>query len=52
VLRNKSRLVAQGYSPKEGIDYEETFVPEARLEAFRILLDFSVVKYSSCTKWM
>jgi hypothetical protein len=43
VLRNKSRLVAQGYSQKEGIDYE-TFAPVARLEAFRILLTFSVAK--------
>jgi hypothetical protein len=37
-------LVAQGYSSKEGIDYEETFVPIARLEAIRILLAFSVAK--------
>jgi hypothetical protein len=44
VVRNKSRLVAQGYSQKEGIDYEETFAPVARLEAIRILLAFSVVK--------
>jgi hypothetical protein len=44
VVRNKSRLVAQGYSQKEGIDYEETFAPAARLEAVRILLDFSVGK--------
>jgi hypothetical protein len=44
VARNKSRLVAQGYSQKEGIDYEETFAPVARLEAIRILLDFSVAK--------
>jgi hypothetical protein len=44
VVRNKSRLVAQGYSQKEGIDYEETFAPVARLEAIRILLDFYVAK--------
>jgi hypothetical protein len=42
VVRNKSRLVAQGFSQKEGIDYEETFDPVARLEAIRILLTFSV----------
>jgi hypothetical protein len=44
VVRNKSRLVAQGYSQKEGIDYEETFTSVARLEAIRILLDFSAAK--------
>jgi hypothetical protein len=44
VVRNKSRLFAQGYSQKEGIDYEETFAPVARLEAIRILLAFSVAK--------
>jgi hypothetical protein len=44
VVRNKSRLVAQGYSQKEGIDYEETFSPIARLEAIMILLAFSVAK--------
>jgi hypothetical protein len=44
VVKNKSRLVAQGYSQKEGIDYEETFAPVARLEAIRILLAFSVDK--------
>jgi hypothetical protein len=43
-VRNKSRLVAQGFSQKEGINYEETFAPVARLEAIRILLDFSVDK--------
>jgi hypothetical protein len=44
VVRNKSRLVAQGFSQKEGIDYEETFAPVARLEAIRILLAFSMAK--------
>jgi hypothetical protein len=44
VVRKKSRLVAQGFSQKEGIDYEETFAPVARLEAIRILLAFSVTK--------
>jgi hypothetical protein len=44
VVRNKSRLVAQGFSQKEGIDYEETFAPVACLEAIRILLAFSVAK--------
>jgi hypothetical protein len=44
VVRNKSRLVAQGFSQKVGIDYEETFAPVACLEAIRILLAFSVAK--------
>jgi hypothetical protein len=44
VVRNKSRLVAQGFSQKEGINYEETFAPVARLEAIMILLAFSVAK--------
>jgi hypothetical protein len=52
MVKNKSRLVAQGFSQKEGIDYEETFAPVARLEAIRILQAFSVPKGSSCTKWM
>jgi hypothetical protein len=44
VVRNKSRLVAQGFRQKEGIDYEETFALIAHLEAIRILLGFSVAK--------
>jgi hypothetical protein len=44
VVRNKTRLVAQGYSQKAGNNYEETFAPIAHLEAIRILLDFSVDK--------
>jgi hypothetical protein len=44
VVRNKLRLVAQGYSGKERMDYEETFAPVACLEAIKILLAFSVAK--------
>ncbi|WVZ49846.1 LOW QUALITY PROTEIN: hypothetical protein U9M48_001172 [Paspalum notatum var. saurae] len=43
VVRNKARSVARGLS-KEGIDYEETFAPVARLEAIRILLAFAASK--------
>ena len=41
VIRNKARLVAQGYSQKEGIDFGETFAPVARLESIRILLAYA-----------
>ena len=44
VVRNKARLVAQGYSQQEGIDYEETFAPVARLEAIQIFLAFAASK--------
>nr|GFC26252.1 Gag-Pol polyprotein [Tanacetum cinerariifolium] len=38
VIRNKSRLVAKGYAQKEGVDFEESFVPVARLEAVRLFI--------------
>ncbi|WVZ76332.1 hypothetical protein U9M48_024315 [Paspalum notatum var. saurae] len=44
VVRNKARLVAQGFYQKEGIDCEETFAPVAHLEAIRILLAFAASK--------
>ena len=42
VTRNKARLVAQGYSQQEGIDYTENFAPVARLEAIRLLLSYEI----------
>ena len=44
VVRNKARLVAHGFCQKEGIDYEETFSPVARLEVIRIFLTFAASK--------
>jgi hypothetical protein len=44
IVRNKARLVAQGFSQVEGLDFGETFAPIARLEAIRILLAFVASK--------
>ncbi|KAK2363148.1 cysteine-rich RECEPTOR kinase [Trifolium repens] len=41
IIRNKAQLVAQGYNQEEGIDYEETYAPVARLEAIRLLLAYA-----------
>jgi len=43
VIRNKARLVAKGYNQEEGIYYEETYAPVARLEAIRMLLAFASI---------
>jgi hypothetical protein len=40
-VRNKARLVAQGYTQFEGLDFDETFAPVARLEAIWILLAYA-----------
>ena len=44
VIRNKARLVAKGYSQQEGINYDETFAPVARLEAIRMFLAYAAHK--------
>ncbi|KAK1693803.1 hypothetical protein QYE76_010500 [Lolium multiflorum] len=41
IVRNKARLVAQGFSQVEGIDFGETYAPVARLESIRILLAYA-----------
>jgi hypothetical protein len=43
-VRNKARLVAQGFSQVEGLDFGETFAPVAHLEDIRILLAFAAFK--------
>nr|GFA91141.1 uncharacterized mitochondrial protein AtMg00810-like [Tanacetum cinerariifolium] len=44
VIRNKSRLVAKGYAQKEGVDFEESFAPVARLEAVRLFIAYDAHK--------
>nr|GFB93968.1 retrovirus-related Pol polyprotein from transposon TNT 1-94 [Tanacetum cinerariifolium] len=41
VIRNKSRLVAKGYEQKQGVDFEESFAPVARLEAIRLFIAYA-----------
>ena len=43
VIRNKARLVAQGYTQVKGLDFGETYAPTVRLEAIRILLGYACV---------
>ncbi|KAI3704436.1 hypothetical protein L1987_74656 [Smallanthus sonchifolius] len=44
IVKNKARLVAQGYTQEDGIDYDEVFAPVARLEAIRIFLAYAASK--------
>nr|GFA97412.1 hypothetical protein [Tanacetum cinerariifolium] len=44
VIRNKSRLVAKGYAQKEGVDFEDSFAPVARLDAVRLFIAYAAHK--------
>nr|GEV88333.1 retrovirus-related Pol polyprotein from transposon TNT 1-94 [Tanacetum cinerariifolium] len=44
VIKNKSRLIMRGYRQEEGIDFEESFAPVARMEAIRIFLTYAAHK--------
>ncbi|GJY05447.1 retrovirus-related pol polyprotein from transposon TNT 1-94 [Tanacetum coccineum] len=44
VLKNKARLVAQGFRQEEGIDFEESFAPVARIKAIRIFVAYAANK--------
>ncbi|GJV77481.1 putative ribonuclease H-like domain-containing protein [Tanacetum coccineum] len=41
IVRNKARLVAQGYTQEEGIDYDKVFAPVARIEAIRLFFAYA-----------
>ena len=41
IVKNKDRLVAKGYNQEEGVDFDETYAPVARLEVVRLLLAYA-----------
>ncbi|KAK8946782.1 hypothetical protein KSP39_PZI007415 [Platanthera zijinensis] len=44
IIKNKARLVAKGYGQEEGIDFDQTFAPVARLESIRLFLSYAAHK--------
>ncbi|GJW06850.1 retrovirus-related pol polyprotein from transposon TNT 1-94 [Tanacetum coccineum] len=52
VIKNKARLVAQGYTQEEGIDYDEVFARVARIEAIRLFLAYASFKDLWCIRWI
>ena len=52
IIRNKARLVAKGYNQEEGIDYEETYAPVARLEAIRMLIAYASIMNLNFIQWI
>jgi hypothetical protein len=52
VVRNKARLVTQGFSQVKDLDFGEIFAPVVHLKVIRILLAFATSKGSNSIKWM
>lgn len=51
ILRHKARLVAQGFSQKEGIDFTETFAPTMHIKTARVLLAIAAKHKMSCRQY-
>ena len=51
-MRNKGKFVAQGYRQIEGVDFDETFAPVARLEYIHLLFVVACLNALNYFKWM